>query len=73
MFCYQKRRLSSLNILKFCKNKGVSGTSEGEKEEKFWSGQGKAVPLRADYYQGKSPLWQCRVEFGRSAGCCLGN
>ncbi len=51
----------------------VFGGFKVEMKEKFWSRRGKAVPLRADYYQSKSPLGQCRVGFGRPAGCCLGN
>ena len=51
----------------------IFGGLQLEMGEKFWSGKWKAVPLRADYIQSKSPLGQCRVGFGRPAGCCLGN
>jgi hypothetical protein len=62
-----------LITLKKCEIQVFCGLKSALDGKKFWSGKLKAVPLRADYYQSNSSLWQCRVEFGRSAWCCLGN
>ena len=46
----------------------VFGQMRGETGKKFLSGRGKAVPLRADYYQSNSLLgnavWNLAVPHG---------
>ena len=69
----QKGIAKALIFVKYNEKGNIFGGLWGQKGEKFWSGKSKAVPLRADYYQSKSPLGQCHVGFGRPARCCLGN